>query len=437
MTRSLACILLLLHAGLAGATVPEGPAPGRAEFEAGVRHYRAGDHAHALDAFLAARDRGFESPNLHLNLGLTYYRLARYPDARMAFQELGGFPDYRAIADFHLGLVAARMGESGRAAELWRGVERSAPTPALRERARIALHQLGPEWAPRAAAVYLLAATGYDSNPRLADGVEVGSNDGSSSRELLGYFEFPLAQHGSHTTVLRGGGNLFRYPDASGVDQHGWFAGIGRERGVSGRQRAWSAEFASRYLDGEHFITTYGIRAETAPVPGNSGLSFQGQFEGIETEQAYGYLQGWSLRGGVEARGESGPMRLHAGYQIEFNDREDLADGGEYFSHSPMRHRVAVSVSHPASTRWSLQWDLRYRHSEARDPDRFMDGATLREERRVEDLAQIGIQGRRPLGRRASVLLEYQFSRNLSNRKALDYRRHVFLVGLEWTPGFE
>ena len=170
------------------------------------------------------------------------------------------------------------------------------------------------------------------------------------------------------------------------------------------------------------------------PERGDSGLSLRGQLSRIAAAPPNGYLEGWRLRAEGELAGTTGPARVRAGYQFEINDRADLTAGNEFFSHSPMRHRLGLSLDHPLASGWFLQWGVRYRYSYYRDPDRFVQGGVLREQRRVEELVDAGLRARRPLGSEINVLLEYQYSHNTSTVDVFNYDRHVVSIGLEWVP---
>jgi hypothetical protein len=117
---------------------------------------------------------------------------------------------------------------------------------------------------------------------------------------------------------------------------------------------------------------------------------------------------------------------------LEVNDREDLAAGSEFFSHSPVRHALEAAMVQVLSPRWSLRWRARYRASLYRDANRVDDGGVLREERREEQLVEAGLQARRRLDGGRAVLFEYQHSRNAATPDAYDYDRHVLSIAIEW-----
>jgi len=407
-------------------------APGMAAFESGVAHYRAARFEAALADFLEARRQGLALPNLTFNLGLTYYRLRRYPESRAQFEQLRTVPGYDAAVEFHLGLIAARLGQRDRAAKLWRGVDRDGATAGLRERAEVALDRLDGAAAAAVPGAYLLAGAAYDSNPALVDeGVQAGSA-ASAGLDLFGAFDVPVKRAAASAWVVNGGAYARDYVEDNGLDQYGLLGGLSHARRSGERMRAVSVDASAGWLDGEHFVDTFSADVRFAPAPGASGLSLRGQAAYVAAAQPYAHLDGWRLRLEPEATVGLGRARLRAGYQFELNDRADRAAGAEFFSQSPLRHRFTLGLDHGAGPRWRLQWQARYRHSWFREPNRFFDGGVLGEQRRVEGLFQAGVQARRRLGRRTNALLEYQYSHNAATIDVFGYERHFALAGLEW-----
>jgi tetratricopeptide (TPR) repeat protein len=421
MRTLLACLLLVL--------VPPAlaQAAGSAAFDAGVAAYRAGQTAEALAAFRQAQAAGLDTPQLHLNLGLSCYRLGRHDEARAAFERLREFPDYRHIADFHLGLVAARQGERGRAEALWRGVERDAPQQALRDRARVARARLGGR--AGSASGYVLVAVGHDSNPALLDESLQPSGTGSASTELLGVADLPLGAAAGGTLWAQAGAYSRGYSESGAPDQSGLFAALARERHGASRRRD-ALEASTSRLDGEPFIDLFAAASEARPRVGEAGAAWRVQLARLEADAAHDYLDGWRLRAELEHHGR----RVRYGALLELNDRADLDTGTEFFSHSPVRVRLGFDLDRPAGA-WTLRWSLRDRYSAYLDPNRVLDGGgTLVEQRRSENLVQAGLRARRPLARDANLLLEYQYQHNTSSVDGFDYDRHLLLTGLEWLP---
>ena len=408
--------------------------PGSAELDAGVAAYEAGDYAGALQRFRQAQQQGYEGPTLHFNLGLAYYQLGRYAEARAEFERLRSDPASAGVADFHLGLIAAREGDRARAARIWQGLEHG-PDAALAQRAGVALGRLDAGAAPVPSTAYMLASLGYDSNPALLDeSVDLAGGGDSSETSLVGAFSLPLSENGRAATVLLGGAYLKEYSDEVGADQRGAFAGVAREGDDGARHGSWGLEASASELDGEPFLRIVSVQAQRGPASGKPGARLHAQLSRVGASAPHAHLDGWRARAGAGAAMGSGRVFTRLGYEFEANDRQDLVAGNEFFSHSPLRHRLELVVDHPAGMLGALRWNLRYRLSRYRDPDRFRQGVSLREERRTEALLQGGLQWRRQLGAETLALLEYQHSRNAATPDVLDYDRDTVLAGLEWTP---
>lgn len=425
--RSLLTALLLLSAS----AFAQGP--GRAQFDAGVAAYRSGNAAGALKAFQAARADGYDTPQLHFNLGLCFYQLQRYPEARAQFEQLRANSEYAGVADFHLGLVAAREGDRARAEQLWRSME-SGPDAALAQRAGVALARLEGDSRKPVATGYLLVAGGYDSNPALLDeSLQPAAGGDSPDLELFGAFGWPLGGTARAATLLHGGAYLKDYTEDLGEDQRGAFAGLSRELDDGDRRLSLGLDASTSDLDGEHFLDAFTLQAQRMPAAGE-GWRFSAQASLIQAPAVHAHLEGWRGRLGFGRAARFGRALARLGYELEYNDREDLRAGSEFFSQSPLRQRVELVVENPAGTNTTLRWNLRWRDSRYRDPDVTQQGVNLVEERRVETLTQAGLQLRHRLGRETFGLLEGQFSRNQATPDAYDYDRAIVLLGLEWVP---
>ena len=418
----LCCPVLALGAG------DQAPQPD--PFEKGVEAYRAGDYAAALAAFLEARPAGWSAANLQFNLGLTYYKLRRYDEARAVFQQLRQYPGYAPIADYHLALIAAQLGERERAIELLQPIAASAPQAAMRDRAGIALGRIEP--APSSGpGAFISVAAGYDSNAALLDeGAQPAGGSDSPNVDLLATYESVVSHTEARDYDLLGGGYVREYAEENGLDQAGAFATLSREReaGEDHRIRA-SLEAAASALEGHHFLDAFGASYGIAPRIGAGGGALGAQLTRVEAASAYGYLEGWRLRGNASWTARSGTSRWRLSDLFEANDRADLAVGPDFFSHSPIRNGVALAVPRNGPAGWHVQWNLGYRYSWYRDPDR--SGPTV--ERRIDTLLEAGARIARQLSSGLFFFADYQFSRNDSSIDAFTYDRHLLQVGVEWT----
>ncbi len=87
-------------------------------FEQGQRAFRRGELALAIDLYVQADNAGFSDPILFYNLGVAYYRLGQYDQARAAFVTAGATPELAPVAFYNLGLVAHKNG-ADREAYVW------------------------------------------------------------------------------------------------------------------------------------------------------------------------------------------------------------------------------------------------------------------------------------------------------------------------------
>jgi hypothetical protein len=424
----------LLRAGLAVAllalgALAHGAEPGRESFDAGVVAYRAGDVAGALAAFEHARASGYDTPQLQFNLGLCFYRLQRYAESRAQFQALRSVPGYEGVADFHLGLIAAREGDRARAEDLWHSLERGADA-GLAQRAGVALGRLDRGSTEPAAGAYVLLAGGYDTNPALLDeSLQPSGGAESANTEVFATFNLPLGGSTRAFTELSGGAYLKSYTEEAGQDQRGAFAGLARQFDDGSRLLSFGLDASTSTIDSEPFLDAYTVQVQRSPSAG-VGWRLGAQASRMSAPPAYAHLEGWRARLGIARSGRVGGGLVRLGYEVEYNDREDLASGAEFFSHSPLRQRVELIAEHALGARASMRWNLRYRNSRYRDPNVTAAGT----QRRVEDLALAGVQVRRQLGQGFFALAELQYSRNDATPEAFAYERTTVLLGLEWIP---
>lgn len=406
-------------------------------FDNGVVQYRARHYAEALAAFEAADAAGMSSPNLRFNLGLSQYQLGHLDQARAQFEILRAMPDYKSIADYHLGLIAARSGDRSAALRLLQGVEASAPTPQLRNLAGTALGRLrAPMASVAVSSAYLSAGGGYDSNPVLiADDSNLGGGDPFA--ELLGVLSYPLLNGAGSALLVEATGYAREYADQSDFSQEAALLGLRYEHAVGGGQLAISGQGEAAFIGGDAFQTGGGLAAEWRRSGPGAGLRIQLQGTRLGGGSGYSYLDGWRHRALVEYAPKLGAGRLTLGYDVEYNDRRDLVDGSDFYSRSPLRQRIGIRWSLPLASRLSLDVDARYRDSRYRSRDRYLDNGSPVLKRRKEQLAEAGLSLRYRVSDDWSLLAQYQFQHNNANIAVYDYDRHTVLVTAEWlTAGF-
>lgn len=435
-------VLFLL--GLAWA----GPVPGatRAEqaYEAGVTAFREGNYARARDRFLEARRRGLDNPNLDLNLGLSYYRLGDYDRAAERLQRVRHDLRYTAVADYHLGLMAADRGDRDEAVQYLQAVQAVAPSQALRDQASAALRRLDdvpleerpetPEVAEPDGVYFLRAATGFDSNPELVSEAldRPVTDDGTAYLEMLANLEHPLERTGLGTTLFRADLRARQHREETGFDHQSGKLGL-RQSWLAGAWRlGLGGDGGAAWLDGEAYQGTGALALDGRRRLGDVTLTLRGEAERIAAEGEYAYLDGWRQRAEAELGRSFGTLRARLEAEYELNRRDDLAVGEEFSSYSPARAGLALAVGTPSLRELAAELRARYRASRYADPNRFFEGGALREERRADRLAALGLRVRLRSGPTWNWLVDYQYARNDSSLDAFGYARHVAAVGIEW-----
>lgn len=436
--------LLLAWALVFGTPALATEARGADAFEAGVTAFRAGNYRAALDAFRAAQRQGLKSANLDLNLGLAHYRLGQFYEARGHFEKVRGDLRYTAIADYHLGLMAAQLGDREAALYHLQSVQALASSPALRDQATVALRRLDDvplEEEPATADVeqpdgsyFLRAATGFDSNPELVNDTldRPVETEGAGYAELRGNLEHPLAATGLGTTLFRADLSVRQHDGEEGFDWQSGELGLRQAWRARGWRLGLGAEGGAGWVDGEACQSTGTAIVDGRRRLGPVGLMLRYEAQRVAGEGQYAYLDGWRHRGELELARSVRSLRGRMKLEYEANDRRDLTVGEEFSSYSPTRRGIGLAVATPPLRHVTTELRARYRDSRYPEANRFLEGGSLREERRHDRLASAGLRIRLRAGETWNWLLDFQYHRNDSSLEAFDYARQVAALGIEW-----
>ncbi len=378
-----------------------------------------------------------DGANLQFNLGLVLYKLGRYAHSRAQFQAvLAAGGDYVSAAQHHLGLIAIREGTRHEGIALLRQSESSATSERQRALARTTLARLGEgPRAPRAvASAYASAGAGHDSNPvLLADDTDAGKGeDGDAYAELLAVAQLPLVRR--RQADLLGEFSVYarEYEQVSDLRQQSAQAGLRYQHAGPRWQTSLIGQGEASFVGGDTFQTAAvaGIEWRRWSM-GATRIAFDAG--AVRGGNGYGYLDGWRYRGSVEQAFALRSSRLRLGYDVEVNDRDDLAIDDDFYSRSPLRQRISARWSGLVGERWSLEIGGRYRYARYADPDVTNSGGVADEKRRTEHLAEATLGLRYRLNSDWSLLAQYQFQNNDSNLDEYGYERHGALLAFEWS----
>jgi tetratricopeptide (TPR) repeat protein len=400
-------------------------------FDAGVRAYRSGDFAGALHQFDLAREAGDHSDQLLFNRGLALYRLKRYSEARDVFLELRARPDLTEFAEYHLGLIAATLGDPA-AAERHLDVVAASQVPELRQLAETALSRLERPSRARSWGAYARLGPGFDTNRnQIAESLQIeGPEPESAYGELYGVLYGRVPGLGGAT--FQAGAFVRNYEVDDALDQ----SVVQLMLRKSWRTPHWSLAFAgeieSAVLDGSALTDVYSLSFDAARPFKNSTLRVRYRPSVIAAGSAYDYLEGRRHQLELADELSFGPVRLQLGYEAELNDRRDLEIGTEFYSQSPARHGPVIRLNRALGSRLQIDLSTAYRSSRFRDENRqFVDGV-LETERRVDALWVAGIVLRLELSPSWGLRLDYRHSENRSTVDRYDYDRDLAAVALEW-----
>jgi hypothetical protein len=165
----------------------------------------------------------------------------------------------------------------------------------------------------------------------------------------------------------------------------------------------------------------------------DAGGDLRGRYQlaRIDGGGGFDYLDGWQHRFTADAGFASVPADARVGYQLELNNRRDLQQGGEFFSHSPTRHLLFATAILPKVGGWWTDVRGEYRISRYNDAYR-LNGGSL-EVARDDD--RYGVVMRAYRNRRLTALwrvfIDYSYYRNESTINTYDYIRYQLLVGIE------
>jgi hypothetical protein len=426
----MSAVVVLWAPAAAGARLPAGTGA----FNAGIEAYRAGDYDWALQSFLQAQLLGMSSEQLRFNLGLTYYKLEEYLEARRAFEALLGSRDFAAVSEYHLGLVAAQTGESAEAAEHFWKVRKMNVPPELRQMAAVALERLGvPVGAPRWSALANVAA-GYDTNRTQSSETERldGVDPEAEFADVSGLFRyFPQIVKESE---LRASAYLRDYHPDHAFDQGSGQLSLRKNWTTRRWQWGLAAEAEAALLGDDLFQSAMTLNLETTWSTGSSSISLRYRPTRVQGGDKYAYVDGSMQRMELAYGYGRGQTRIRIAYEGEINDRRDLESGVEFFSQSPVRHGASLRFAHPLTQRLSLDWNARFRYSRYRDDNRLFEFFEYVQDRRIDKQGQFGLTIQYRLSPDWRMRMDYRYTDNASNFVRYDYDRQTMVLGLEWVP---
>jgi tetratricopeptide (TPR) repeat protein len=424
-------LLLLLSLCSAATAAPSD------DFRSGVAAFGEQNYESALRHFIAARDGGMRAATLHYNLGATYFHLGRFDESKAEFDRLTSDSAWRALAHYNLGLIDETQGRHDAAADHFRQAVAVSTNEKLRvlaaERLDSALAALAAT-RERGWQGLLSAAAGHDDNVLL-------SNDrGDSPSNRQDWFADFNAVAGRYVA-----GSL---DDGWRLDFAGYFRGyfdlndynfgVGSAAATYSRLfDAWYIEAGPRVeaqLSGDDYLASVGsIRVQALRPKGAWILRLRSEYARYEPASQYDYIGGSQLRAGFDFTRRLPRTRLRMAFEFELNDRRDLAAGGEYFSYSPRRHKVAAEIKRQLIGRLQIEGRVEYRASRYRTANAENVGnatlTTTRSDDRLSGSAKLSYE----TAAVGAFFLDFHYADNDSTFERYDYASSQVSIGIDYT----
>lgn len=386
-------------------------------WESGKQAFEAGNYAASLELFETARDQGLDSPAVHYNIAVSQFSLGRYEAAGDTFSLIARqFPQMRGLAEYNLGLVARRLGDTGAArTRFLRAYELSPDNRTIRVLASRRLREIDPEIrvASRWNGAFGIHA-GADDNVGLLDdtGLSAGATTDSPMAELFATIQGPW--DGASGFRVNATAYLAKYPDADQFDQFEIRAGILYDWRPDDWRVQLGMHAGSSTLGGDAFQRKFGARARLLRrINDNASIDVSYSYDDIEdADTLFSGIAGsrQQLEAGYRWHKDSHRVRLRV--RLEHNDRLDPGV-------SPARNHFSVDYRYEPETGLGFEAGV-----DLRDSD-YDDLALTR----TEDLRTLRGALTYMLPSNWLIMVETRVSENDSSDDTFSYSRTQIMFG--------
>ena len=413
--RRLSALTALL---LCSAFAPAAIADAAGDWESGQQAFAAGDYESALLYFETARDAGQSGAAVHYNIAVCQFKLERFDEAGATFRHIAAsYPRMRGLAEYNLGLVAQRLGDTRAAREHFiRAWEQSPEDENLRALAAAMLDDTepAPEDASRWYGSFGLRA-GHDDNVALRDSLGLPAGVTAESPMADVFVAVRGAPAGFGGFMLDASAYAVTYTDADDFDQsefrlgglYAWRPGDWRLEG--------SAHFVYGTLGGDGFEREIELGARAVRYIGDGdAVDLNYRYDDIEEDDPlFAGIAGSRQRVDLRYRRYRGNHALIIRLGSEANDRLDPGV-------SPSRNRFHVDYRYEPESGWGFEAGFSLRASDYVDL----------EIPRTEDLTALRAALTRRLGLHWLLGLSYEYSENDSSDPKFSYERNLITLGV-------
>lgn len=405
---------------------------GLTAFREAMRSFKAGDYAVAVSGFERAQSLGMDKPALYYNLGVVYYRLARWEEAIAAFRKTADYPDMAPLAYYNIGLVRRRQNDPD-AARVWlqRALDNTTDGKLLRltQNALDSLAQKKEsDWSS-----FLSMGLGYDDNLTLeSDTSALASETSDVFYEFFGFTQGVLSGAYQHGWLFRGSLFADLYDERSDYSLAELNLGLYRRLPIASWQTEGGFYTTWSTLDGDPYLSSGNLVFDTRRTLSDSlTLRFRLRFKAIHSLQHESEgLEGevFDMRSeGIWAVDEGGG-RLRSYYELELNDREDIETPTSFTSLSPTRHILYLEYRRDLTPDWQVKTSGSYRRSRYNQANRDAGGLS---ETRLDKRLNLALElSRLSMWKGCQLGLEYRYTDNRSNIDSYSYSRNILLINI-------
>lgn len=388
------------------------------DWASGEHAFAAGDYESALLYFEMSRDGGQSGAAIHYNIAVCQFKLGRFEEAGVTFRHIvSNHPTMRGLAEYNLGLVERRLGNTRAAQEHFiRAWELSPDNEKIRALAMAMLDDMVPpaEEPERWFGSFGLRA-GHDDNVALRDSLGLPAGVTAESPMVDLFVALRGAPAGFGGFMLDASAYAVAYTDADDFDQsefrlgglYVWRPGDWRLEG--------SAHYVHGTLGGSGFEREIAVGARALRYLGDdAALDFHYRYDDIEEgDPLFAGIAGTRQRIDLRYRWYRGDHTVILRLGAESNDRLDAGV-------SPSRSRFQADYRYQPSDGWGFEAGFGFRSSDYDDL----------EIPRSEDLASISAALTRTVAEVWLFALQFQYSENDSDDPVFSYERNLITLGV-------
>ena len=405
------------------------------QMKAGIAAFQNNDLEQARQLLEAASTQ-LQSRALTYNLGVLYYKIGEYELARQQFRELLDTKQ-RALAFYNLGLVALAQ-EKDREARV--AFTNSAVASAesgdekLGQLALAQLDELGTLPPPIPWQALFSVAGGYEENIGLFPDTASSRLDDAFLETVGVVSGYPLRK-GDDALKMQLQVYGRQYQDEDDFDTHlvrldaAWersFTPYRFSLGLGGDQiwRGGSSQEQRARVSGQ--VTTRACQLASEAARCTVSLDA----EQVYADESLNAYDGQHYRLDLRYRARMDAWRGDFRYRVDYDDRENLRIGREFFSVSPLGQTLKFGVGYGFTPALELGIAIDYRLNYYRDTHRLQAQGGVFVIHRKDHRLTFGVNGQYRLNKTVSLLLNLQHIDNDSNISRYDYDRRTANLGI-------